>query len=92
MRIEPIEVYSDATNAAIMRHPGRRFPGLLVQGDTLHAMSVTMSEICSAIDARNPMRSGAFELRDQLKAMVEHYRKTLTEHRIELPYIDRAPE
>lgn len=92
MRIEPIEVYSDATNAAIMRHPGRRFPGLLVQGDTLHTMSVRLSKVCAAMDARNPMRNDALELRDQIKGLVEHYRKTLTDHGIELPYNDRASD
>jgi hypothetical protein len=35
MHIEPVEIYSDASNAAVMRHPGRRFPGVLLQGDTL---------------------------------------------------------
>lgn len=35
MRIEPVEIYSDASNQAILRHPARRFPGILVQGDTL---------------------------------------------------------
>jgi Family of unknown function (DUF6959) len=31
MHVEPVEIYSDQTNAAIMRHPGRRFPGVLIQ-------------------------------------------------------------
>jgi hypothetical protein len=38
MKIESVEIYSDASNAAILRHPGRRFPGVLVQGDTLHSI------------------------------------------------------
>ena len=29
MRIEPIEIYADTTNAAVFRHPGRKFPGVL---------------------------------------------------------------
>jgi len=35
MRTELIEIYSDKSNAAVLRHPGRKFSGLLVQGDTL---------------------------------------------------------
>lgn len=36
MRVEPVEIYSDATNAAVMRHPGRHVPGFLIQGDSLY--------------------------------------------------------
>jgi len=35
MRTENVEILSDRTNTAVMRHPGRRFPGVLVQGDSL---------------------------------------------------------
>lgn len=28
-----IEVYSQQTNAAVMKAPGRQFPGVLIQGD-----------------------------------------------------------
>ncbi len=38
MRIENVEIYSDQSNMPVVRHPGRKFPGLLVQGDTLHAL------------------------------------------------------
>jgi len=35
MRIEPVRIYSDASHGAVIRHRGRRFPGALIQGDTL---------------------------------------------------------
>jgi hypothetical protein len=38
MHVEPVEIYSDTTNAAVMRHPGRHFPGLLIQGDSLYGL------------------------------------------------------
>src|SRR5262245_1747536 len=38
MHVEQVEIYSDVSNAAVMRHPGRRFPGVLVQGDTLYTL------------------------------------------------------
>ena len=43
MREELVEIYSDASNAAVLRHPERKFPGVLLQGDTLHS-------ICQSID------------------------------------------
>src|SRR6185312_10005712 len=30
MRVEQVEILSDAPNRAVLRHPGRHFPGLLV--------------------------------------------------------------
>lgn len=38
MRTETVEIYSDASNAAVIRHPGRQFPGMLIQEDTLHSL------------------------------------------------------
>ena len=35
MRIEPLEVYSRTTNSAIIKPPGRQFPGVVIQGDSL---------------------------------------------------------
>ena len=32
MHTELVEIYSDESNMAVMRHPGRRFPGVLIQG------------------------------------------------------------
>ncbi|WP_425506589.1 DUF6959 family protein [Sphingomonas kyeonggiensis] len=45
MRTELIEIYSDATNAAVMRHPGRQFPGMLIQGDTLYSLSRSIAVV-----------------------------------------------
>jgi len=38
MRVEPVEIYSDEPNHAVLRHPGRRFPGALIQGDSLYVL------------------------------------------------------
>ncbi|WP_371933305.1 DUF6959 family protein [Ruegeria discodermiae] len=43
MREELVEIYSDETNATVLRHPRRKFPGVLLQGDTLH-------NICQRLD------------------------------------------
>jgi hypothetical protein len=49
MRIEPVEIYSDETNAAVMRHPERAFPGYLMQGDTLYLLCLDADEVCTLI-------------------------------------------
>ena len=38
MRKQEIEVFSDAVNAPVLRQPGRRFPGSLIQGDSLSVL------------------------------------------------------
>lgn len=47
MHTADVEIYSDQTNAAVLRHPGRRFPGLLVQGDSLYALCVQADDACA---------------------------------------------
>ena len=88
MRIEQIEIYSDATNAAVMRHPGRRFPGLLLQGDTLnnlHTIADRLSaETSNLLD--EDTRSDLHELRDALRDFRDHYAQVLHEHSLPLPF------
>jgi predicted RNase H-like HicB family nuclease len=83
MRSESVEIYSDATNAAVMRHPGRRFPGVLIQGDTLHTMLHRADEALNAGD-----RYELEDLRDHLRDLVDHYKKVLVEHDLELPFFE----
>jgi uncharacterized protein DUF6959 len=92
MHIESVEIYSDQTNAAIMRHPNRHFPGVLVQGDSLHALCVRADEICAA--AKADLDSDAYSelngLRNTLWGYLNHYKVVLGEHQIELPFSDGA--
>lgn len=91
MRTESVEIYSDATNAAVMRHPGRRFPGVLIQGDTLFILSETARELCDA--ARGKLSDddyiGLSDLRDRLRGLVDHYKQVLGEHGWALPFVEQ---
>jgi hypothetical protein len=93
MHIDPVEIYSDATNAAVMRHPGRRFPGVLVQGDTLSSLCSTADLICAS--GRQQLDSDTYEelndLRNHLWSFLLHYKIVLGEHDIPLPFSDRPP-
>lgn len=83
MRIENIEIFSDRSNMAVMRHPSRSFPGLLVQGDTLHALCT------QAADALSGDPGGREELQDlhsKLLEMLSHYKSVLNQHQIDLPF------
>jgi uncharacterized protein DUF6959 len=86
MRRVPVEIYSDATNSAVVRHPERRFPGVLVQGDTLHSLLLQLRAVRLAADL-DPETAEIFdEALDQLKGYVEHYQVVLKRHDIELPF------
>lgn len=90
MHIENVEIYSDATNNAVMRHPGRRFPGVLVQGDSLYSMCKTADDICRA--ARGALAEGNYNVLNQLRNglwdRLNHYKQVLAEHKIELPFAE----
>jgi hypothetical protein len=88
MRIDQVEIYSDATNAAVMKHPGRHFPGVLVQGDTLHTLCVAADAACKA--SRGKIGEDAYaelsDLRNHLWEFLTHYKKVLAEHQMPLPF------
>ena len=88
MRIEEVEIYSDATNAAIIRHPDRRFPGVLIQGDTLHSIARQVDEICRGASPDSMAFEEADDLRARLWGLVNHYKATLEAHALELPFIN----
>jgi hypothetical protein len=88
MRTELIEIYSDASNAAIMRHPGRRFPGVLIQGDSLHILCSEADEACKKISRGAPGYEAANYVRNALWSYLLHYKQTLVENGIPLPFSD----
>jgi hypothetical protein len=79
MRTESIEIYSDQTNAAVMKHPGRTFPGVLVQGDNLYDLCWRAEMACKGIGRGAPGFEEANELRNILWAYLSHYKTTLTD-------------
>ncbi len=86
-RIE-IEVFSQASNAAIVRMPTRRFPGVVIQGDSLnilHQLAESVVQLAAPHDDEG-LSGEAEELRDLLAGYVASYENVLKKHGIELPY------
>jgi hypothetical protein len=83
-----LEVFSEATNAAVIQLPERRFPGVLVQGDTLRSWEITVEKIIEALkdDDLAEARDGAVYLHETLHHQIEHYERVLAKHKIRLPY------
>jgi hypothetical protein len=91
MRIDNVEIYSDQTNSAVMRHPGRRFPGVLVQGDSLYILCKSAEKMCKEMEPDSPAFEEADDLRNTLRAYLNHYKTTLSEHAMELSFHE-APD
>ncbi|MFH0175436.1 DUF6959 family protein [Streptomyces cacaoi] len=86
-RIEA-ELFTAGGNNAVVRLPGRRFPGVLVQGDSLHILRTDMAELVEACDRGDlgDARDAAGLLLAGLDAMLERYGAALDEHEIPRPY------
>ena len=87
-RTEKVEILSDQSNAAIMRHPGRAFPGVLVQGDSLATLCQQADLACNQVGRGNPGFAELNELRNLLWTYLTHYKATLVEHDMPLPFSD----
>jgi hypothetical protein len=86
MRIVPVEIFSDQTNAAVMRHPDRRFPGVLIQGDALHALCQRADIACEEAGRASPAFKAMNDLRNALQSVLARYSAVLGEHEVPLPY------
>ena len=89
MRRENVEILSDQTNAAVMRHPGRASPGVLVQGDSLHVLCQRADLACKEVGRDKPGFEELNDLRNALWSYLNHYKATLLEHGIALPFSEQ---
>ncbi|MEU0208352.1 DUF6959 family protein [Streptomyces canus] len=86
-RIEA-ELFTDGGNDAVVRMPGRRFPGVLVQGDSLRVLRSDVAgvvEACERGDLDEARGSAGLLLAD-LDALLARYEAALNEHQIPRPY------
>jgi hypothetical protein len=90
MRTEPVEIYSDATNAAVIRHPGRKFPGMLIQGDSLFNLSRMAAAALAGAEPETDHWYDLKELADDLQSRVKFYAQVMRENGLELPFFDGA--
>jgi DNA-binding GntR family transcriptional regulator len=88
MKAELVEIYSDASNLAVMRHPGRRFPGSLIQGDSLFILVDEARQLYDAVK-----NSGDEEIvalaemhKNNLEDRLAEYERAMVQHGISLPY------
>ena len=87
-RATDLELWSAQTNSAVVRVPGRRFPGVVVQGDSLSILFALAMDVLERLPgtADTELRSAAEELAEKLFAHVKSYESTLEVRGVALPY------
>lgn len=91
MEVKPVEVYCEDSNYAVMKPPGRRFPGAVIQGDSLAILArnalraVTRLRELQVDD--DDLRGELVELTNELVGRVLHYQMVLEQHGIEFPHV-----
>jgi hypothetical protein len=82
------ELFTDAGNNAVVRLPPRRFPGVLIQGDSLSVIRADVAEIIEACDQGDidEARETAALLLAGLDGLLARYTTALENHGIARPY------
>lgn len=87
MSIEQVEALTPIQNTMVIRMPGRRFPGVFMQGDTFAIMADEIRELREPIaSAAGPRSADAAAALEHLECVQRLYEETLREHGIPLPY------
>lgn len=81
-----VGLLGNASNAAVIHLPGRRFPGILIQGDTLRNLLQMAVNVADKLEPGSPERDGAEELRVELQAKFDEYDRCLRSLGLDLPY------
>jgi len=83
--MDDVKLLSEPTNYAVVQLPGRAFPGVVFQGDSLDSFIADLEE---AIRTNDPDEK-TITLRDvieRLRGVQAHYEAVLSREGIELPY------
>ncbi|MEV0113284.1 hypothetical protein AB0H77_08545 [Streptomyces sp. NPDC050844] len=83
------ELFTDGGNDAVVRLPGRRFPGVLIQGGgSLHMLRRDVAGVVEACERGDSpdARDSAGLLLAGLDALLARYADALQDHEIPRPY------
>ena len=88
MNTVPLEVYSTERNMAIVTPPGRRFPGIVIQGDTLHELFVAAEKVEERAKQSGDAELAAWagKVSGEIGNLHAHYERVMMEHGVRLPY------
>jgi len=83
-----VEIFAHVPNSGIVQMPGRRFPAVAIQGDTLRSWLAYLEELKDLKEKRDWEEFDFVlnDLMDHLGSQLEHYQDTLKEKGMSLPY------
>ena len=84
-----VELLTDGGNNAVVRMPGRAFPGVVIQGDTLSTLWVSATEALEQLRSPDRRTDGLSELENvvsHLDAVLTRYERALDAHQVRRPY------
>ncbi len=91
MDIEPLEVYARDSNYAVIKPPGRNYPGCVIQGDSLANLCRMAKNIATFTVNRNiddeDFLDNVQELTNSLVGRLLHYQDVLAKHGIDFPHV-----
>jgi hypothetical protein len=80
--VEGPELLAREGNVAVIQMPGRRFPGLFIQGDTL----ATIRQLFDSVPDASELPGEVLEVRDRINELMSYYESVLQARGIRLPY------
>ncbi len=85
---ESAELLSKPTNYAVVQLPGRKFPGVVIQGDSLHTLVKRLSDLHLRSEKYRDeeLTIGLNDLLEILSEASIHYESICKERGIPLPY------
>jgi hypothetical protein len=87
MRRVEIEMFSETTNCPVVRVPHRKFPGVVIQGDSLSVLLCEAQGICKMVAENDPeLPDAADYLKGLLWDYVREYEHVMEANGLELPY------
>jgi hypothetical protein len=88
MERKELEVFSEQTNYAIVRMPGRNFPGCVIQGDSLSILlrDAERASVLASATGNSELIDEIESLRESLADRLQHYASVLTAHGMGLPF------
>lgn len=87
-----VDLLTEATNNAVVRLPNRKYPGVLIQGDSLYALFVELDDLAMAASSSGAdpaLVENALAVRDNVGELLAWYEQALTLHGMSLPHSHR---
>lgn len=85
MKSVEVDLFHEVSNLAVIRMPGRRFPGILIQGDSLFAIYALVSKLRHLLSESEELEL-ASEIESAVLERLKVYEEALKAHGMDLPY------